>query len=216
KYHVFPFETTQFVRFFSYGPLISKLFELESEIENKTEIRPDDDFLEYDEGQEKIRLSQSERKVFNGLLEFPDKSNRALAEEINVSKNTLAAIKKNFLEKKITLPRVIPNLTKLGIKLMILVNGTFNSETTISQRQKGIKKVDETLSPILLLVKDLEFLILFATRNFEDYHQQITEVLQSFSELALVSDHQVTFFSLPHGRILKNFEFLPLVEKLLG
>jgi DNA-binding MarR family transcriptional regulator len=216
KYLVFPFETTHFIRFFSYAPLISNLFNIESPSDVDNDKIPENDSLIYEESLEKFKLSQTERKVFNGLLEFPDKSNRSLAEEINVSKNTLATIKKRYLEEQLVLPRIIPNLTKLGIKLMILFHGSFHSGTKISQRQLGIKKVDNTLNPILLLVKDLEFLILFATRNFEDYHAQITEVLHYFSEFSLVSDHEITFFSLPHARILKDHQYLPLVEKLFS
>ncbi|MHA1991746.1 MAG: hypothetical protein ACW981_12855 [Candidatus Hodarchaeales archaeon] len=216
NYLVFPFETTHFIRFFSYAPLFSKLFNIDPISDNDPERIPENDSLIYEETTERFKLSQTERKVFNGLLEFPDKSNRALAEEINVSKNTLATIKKRYLDEQLILPRIIPNLTKLGIKLMILFHGSFHSGTKISQRQLGITKVDETLNPILLFVKDLEFLILFATRNFEDYHAQITEVLHYFSEFSLVSDHEVTFFSLPHARNLKDHQYLPLVEKLFS
>ena len=164
SYHVFPFETTQFVRFFSYAPLISRLFNAEGPLDKN--YVSENDSLPYNDNNELFHFSQAERKVFYGLLQYPNMSNRALADHINVSKNTLASIKKRFLDQNVLLPRVIPNLTKLGIRLLVLLYGFFRLETTISQRQKGIAKVDETLKPIILAVKDLEFIVVYAAQNF--------------------------------------------------
>ena len=214
SYHVFPFETTQFVRFFSYAPLISRLFNAENSLDKN--YVPEDDSLPYNESNELFHFSQAERKVFYGLLQYPNMSNRALADQINVSKNNFASIKKRFLDQNVLLPRVVPNLTKLGIRLLVLLYGFFRLETTISQRQKGIAKVDETLKPIILAVKDLEFIVVYAAQNFEEYHALTTDVLQYFSEEKLVGDHNYVIFSLPHAKNLKDHINLPIVEKLLN
>lgn len=211
SYHVLPFETTKFIRFFSYAPLIERLFNLKIDDEGS-----DPDSLIFEETIQFYNFSTTERKVFQGLLEFPDKSNRTLAEDIGVSKNTLAAMKKKFLAEKVLLPRVVPDLLKIGIKLLIFFFGQFEPGTTLTERQNGIENLDNTLKPILLATKDMEFYCMYAVTSFEEYHSLSTQVLKYFSERNIIGpNYSTVIFSLPHARILKQHEYLPLVEKLV-
>ena len=211
NYHILPFETTRFVRFFSYPPLLNRLFGL-----NFDDDAADSDSLIFEETIQAYNFSTTERKVFQGLLEYPDKSNRTLAEEIGVSKNTLAAMKKRFLSEKVLMPRVVPDLLKIGIKLLIFFFGQFEPGTTLTQRQEGINNLDNTLKPILLAAKDIEFYCMYAVTSFEEYHSLSTKTMIYFSERNIITpNYSTVIFSLPHARILKQHEYLPLVEKLV-
>ena len=223
NYSILPFETTRFERFFSYGPLINRLFNLEFD-DNDADV----DSLIYedqlpksvsdDTSNSKIiyEFSNTERRVFQGLLEHPDDSNRELAETISVSKNTLASMKKKFLSENVIFPRVVPDLLKLGIKLLVFFFGQFDPDSTYGERQQGIEKCDNQLKPILLAVKDSEFYILYAVTSFEEYHSSSTKVMTYFSEKKLIApNYNTVIFSLPHARIIKEHEYLPLVDKLI-
>ncbi len=220
NYQILPFETTRFERFFSYGPLINRLFNLQLDDKDA-----DIDNLIYEEQLSKLRgsnakmiyeFSNTERKVFQGLLEHPDDSNRELAENIGVSKNTLASMKKNFLSENVIFPRVVPDLLKLGIKLLVFFFGQFDPDSTSGERQLGINKCDDQFKPILLAVKDSEFYILYAVTSFEEYHSSSTKVMTYFSEKKLIApNYNTVIFSLPHARIIKEHEYLPLVDKLI-
>ena len=211
NYHVLPFETTRFIRFFSYAPLINRLFGL-----NHNDIEGDDDSLIFEEAIQSYNFSTTERKVFQGLLTHPDKSNRTLAEEIGVSKNTLAAMKKRFLQENVLLPRVVPDLLKIGVKLLILFFGQFEPGTTLTERQQGMNNLDDTLKPIILATKDMEFYVMYAVTSFEEYHSLSTQTMIYFSERNIIApNYSTVIFSLPHARILKQHEYLPLVEKLV-
>ncbi|MHA2363318.1 MAG: hypothetical protein ACXAC7_05135, partial [Candidatus Hodarchaeales archaeon] len=213
NYHVLPFETTRFVRFFSYGPLINRLFGLNLDSQDSD---VDVDSLIFEETVKSYNFSTTERKVFQGLLTYPDKSNRTLAEEINVSKNTLAAMKKRFLTEKVLLPRVVPDLLKIGIKLLVFFFGQFEPGTTVTERTSGIENLDKTLRPILLATKDMEFHCMYAVTSFEEYHSLSTSTMIYFSEKNIIApNYQTVIFSLPHARILKEHEYLPLVDKLV-
>ena len=223
NYSILPFETTRFERFFSYGPLINRLFNLEFD-DNDADV----DSLIYedqlpksvsdDTSNSKIiyEFSNTERRVFQGLLEHPDDSNRELAETISVSKNTLASMKKKFHSENVIFPRVVPDLLKLGIKLLVFFFGQFDPDSTYGERQQGIEKCDNQLKPILLAVKDSEFYILYAVTSFEEYHSSSTKVMTYFSEKKLIEqNYNTVIFSLPHARIIKEHEYLPLVDKLI-
>ena len=222
NYQILPFETTRFERFFSYGPLINRLFNLKFD-----DSEADVDNLIYEDQLSKINseksdakmiyeFSNTERKVFQGLLEHPDDSNRELAETIGVSKNTLASMKKNFLNENVIFPRVVPDLLKLGIKLLVFFFGQFDPDSTSGERQQGIEKCDDQFKPILLAVKDSEFYILYAVTSFEEYHSSSTKVMTYFSEKKLIApNYNTVIFSLPHARIIKEHEYLPLVDKLI-
>jgi DNA-binding MarR family transcriptional regulator len=220
NYQILPFETTRFERFFSYGPLINRLFDLK--FKNKEADRDDliyeDQIKQLSESNEKMvyEFSNTERKVFQGLLEHPDDSNRELAEKIEVSKNTLASMKKKFLTENVLLPRVVPDLLKLGIKLLIFFFGQFDPDSAPGERQNGIANCDEVLKPILLAVKDSDFYILYAVTSFEEYHSLSTKVMTFFSEKKLIApNYNTVIFSLPHAKIIKEHDYLPLVDKLL-
>ena len=114
NYQILPFETTRFERFFSYGPLINRLFDLKfnNEDADKDSLIYEEQISQFSSPNSNISydFSNTERKVFQGLLEHPDDSNRELAEKIEVSKNTLASMKKKFLSESVIFPRVVPDL----------------------------------------------------------------------------------------------------------
>ena len=220
NYQILPFETTRFERFFSYGPLINRLFDLKfnNEDADKDSLIYEEQISQFSSPNSNISydFSNTERKVFQGLLEHPDDSNRELAEKIEVSKNTLASMKKKFLSESVIFPRVVPDLLKLGIKLLVFFFGQFDPDSTQGERQQGISKCDDQLKPILLAVKDSEFYILYAVKSFEEYHSLSTKVMTYFSEKKLIApNYNTVIFSLPHARIIKEHEYLPLVDKLI-
>lgn len=214
NYQILPFETTRFERFFSYAPLINRLFNLKQEEET------DNDQLIFEEYSDLDKIpyqfSSTERKVFQGLLEHPNDSNRELANKIGVSKNTLASMKKKFQTENVIFPRVVPDLLKLGIKLLIFFYGQFDPDSTYTDRVEGIKYCDSQLKPILLAVKDMEFYSLYAVTSFEEYHSLSTKVMTHFAEHKLIApNYNTVIFSLPHATILKEHEYIPLVDKLI-
>lgn len=211
NYHILPFETTRFIRFFSYAPLVNRLFELGFDDE-----AADHDSMDFEDTVQEYAFSSTEKKVFQGLLRLPDESNRKLAEEIGVSKNTLAAMKKKFLQEGLLLPRVVPDLLKIGIRLLVFFFGQFEPDSTVTERQAGVNKCDEALKPILFALKDLDFYILYAVTSFEEYHALSTQVMIHFAGKRLVApNYQTVIFSLPHARMLKQHEYIPLVDKLV-
>ena len=99
---------------------------------------------------------------------------------------------------------------------MIFFYGQFEPDSTNSEREKGIEFCDNILKPILLAVKDMEFYSLYCVKSFEEYHALSTKVMTYFSEHKLIApNYNTVIFSLPHARILKEHEYIQLVDKLI-
>ncbi|MDH5647404.1 MAG: hypothetical protein OEZ01_15450, partial [Candidatus Heimdallarchaeota archaeon] len=95
----YPFELTKLHCFMDYESLIANLFGLASQKYEERKTIPTGRV-------NRIKLTRAERKVLVGLVKYPEESDTLIAENIGVSRNTVANAKRKFLSKGICFPRV--------------------------------------------------------------------------------------------------------------
>ena len=110
----------------------------------------------------KIKLTKAERKVLVGLVQHPDETDTLIAEQVGVSRNTVANAKRIF-EKGICFPRVVPNLEKLGFKLLAFNYRKFNPKISSQDRIDAIENGRDKLNPHFYISKNLDGFIIFCT-----------------------------------------------------
>lgn len=209
KSQLYPFRISRVRSFLDFDSLIAKMFGFASEVTSYNLEMPTGNF-------EVVKLSKAEKKVLLGLIKYPEESDTLIADEVGVSRNTVANAKKRFLDENICFPKVIPNLSKLGLKLLVLSYRKFNPKTTMEQRKEASDLVRKHLSPFFYVSKNLDGFIISAHTSYEEYNRSMDEVVRYYLQHDYIEDEPITYnISIPDMTVIKNIEFLPLLEKYL-
>lgn len=206
----FPFELSRVRSFLDYESLLANNFGFVSE--------PYDKRLNIPSGIiKKPKLSRAERKVLAGLVKYPEETDTLIAEEVGVSRNTVANAKRKFLDEGICFTRVVPDLQKLGYKILVFTYRKFNPRISMDQRKDASEMVRKLLSPHFYVSKNLDGFIISAHTSFEEYNRANDELMSHYMRQEYILDEPISYhISIPDMNIIKNLEFLPITLKVLG
>lgn len=199
----FPFKLISFVNFFDFSPLLEELFELPK----KEGIK----LIKLDVKEEKF--SSTERKVYYGLIKWPELNDKKLAEKLNISRATISALKRYFEGRVMKTIRVI-NLEKLNLRILAFLYFKFRSNLNENDRLKFTRAITKLRSPIFMVIGSNDALALMPLRDFNDYKK----ITNSFAEISDISDNLreeivTLLFSIPESKVIKEYSFDELVMK---
>lgn len=206
----FPFQISEIHSFMDYESLIGKLFDFTTDKYNTRSTIPTGKT-------QKIKLTRAERKVLAGLVKYPEESDTLIAENIGVSRNTVANAKRKFLSKNICFPRVVPNLEKLGLKILNFTYRKFNPKMTQGQKVEAVETVREHLSPHFFITKNMEGFYVSAHISDDEFEDETKFVNNFYAKLGFVMEDPITYrMDISQMNVIKDFDFLPMSLKILG
>jgi DNA-binding Lrp family transcriptional regulator len=205
----FPFELSRVKSFLDYESLLSKLFGFASEpYENRKTIATGPT--------KRVKLTKAQRKVLIGLIKYPDETDTLIADDVGVSRNTVANAKRKFLKQEILLPRVVPNIDKLGMKLLNFTYRKFNPKITMDDRAEASELVRSTLAPHFYVSKNLDGFLISAHANYDEFSQAYDELMRYYTKKEYILDEPVSYqISIPDMHVTRNNIFLDVVTKVL-
>lgn len=205
---IFPYELTSILMFFDFLPLLHKAFGVKEPLDQTIELKP--------AGTTQTHLTQVEKKIFYGLVTYPDLPDKQIAELINVTRQSIARARKVFETSGIIKTKRIVNLKKLGFEILALAHVKFRPESPISARMEGVKKVVEYLPSFFWVGENLETVVIGAYRNFEELQQSKMKSITLYKKLDfLKEDPMIQLFSIPNMKILRNHKYGEMVKNLL-
>ena len=208
--NAFPFEISQCFSFLDYESLLAKSFGFISEEYEKRYTIPTGPV-------EKAKLSRAERKVLAGLVKYPEETDTLIAEEVGVSRNTVANAKRKFLKEEICFTRVIPNIKKLDHRTLVFSFVRFNPKISDEQRSNTVELVRNLMAPIFYINKNLDGFIISAHASEEEFDQLNDELMSFYMKNEIVLDDPVTYkIDSSKMNVIKDLEFLPSTLKVLG
>ena len=212
--HVFfPFELTTIFNFFIFSPLLDRLFGLGLE---KTQEKIDV-YSEKVKCRVKYRdMSDLEKKVYYGLVKYPDLPDYKFAEQLSTTRSTVMKMKERFYAEKLMRTTRMVNMKKLGLEILALTHSKFNPKKPIHTRGEGIKNIIQMQTPFFNISSDLENVMLTAYKNFEDYHKIHERVTRYYVQNDVLREEPKTLLlSIPSMTIIKHHMYVPLVKKIL-
>ena len=203
----FPFELAEFPYFFDYEPLLRQSFGIAGLGEPSG----------FPRGSACPKLTATGKKVYRGLIENPELNDREVASRIGVSQRTVAKLRKDFEVGGLFKTIAVPDLQKLGFKMLALDHAKLNFRIPAHERREILKALVDIKPPILLAIDGDDVVALTAYEDFSIYRRSIN----SFSEVykrddIFIGEPKRMLFSLPEMEMLKAHVYGPCVEKLLG
>lgn len=206
----YPFEISRIHSFLDYESLLAKLFGFASEPYPEQPVIPTNSVS-------KVKLTRAERKVLAGLVKYPDDTDTLIAEEVGVSRNTVANAKRKFLKKNICFPRVIPNINKLDLKTIVFSYKRYNPRVTTAQRAEAIEMTRKLLSPHFFISKNLDGFVISAHNDMNEFEEVNDQMMAFYNKTEYFID-EPEHYKLDAGSVntIKDLDFLPITIKVLG
>jgi hypothetical protein len=184
----------------------------------------DDDQPELDLSSDKIkgkvldrRLTEKEKKVYLGLVNYPDLPDNRIAEKIKTTRFTVTKIRKRFYEEKLMRTTCIPDIKKLGMNIMAFTHSKFNPKVNLSKREEYLKYTIKTYPTIFHISRNIESMSIAIFKNFREYQESQDELNKYRMENEfLKSEPETLLLSIPRMTKIKNHTYAPLAEKILA
>jgi len=204
---IFPFETSHIHRFFDFSPFLQHLFKLEDsqKISTTSELFRKISTTEF---------SPKEKKVYSALVKHPTATTQQIGDLVNLSRHTVARMKKNFFEDGLLQTLILPNLKKLGIEILTFSHIRFNLNKAPSTQDLTILN---TPSTIFFACRKFEAVLLSAYQTYQDFKEDEMNKIRYLKEHNLFSHPPfISNYMFERMEVIKDFDFSPLVRKILG
>jgi DNA-binding MarR family transcriptional regulator len=204
---IFPFETSHIHRFFDFSTFFQHLFNLP---DNPTSPSTPELFRTLST----TDFSPKEKKVYSALVAHPTATTQQLGSLVNLSRHTVARMKKKFFEEGLLETLILPNLKKLGIEILTFTHIRFNLNKAPSTQELAILN---TPSTIFFASRKFEAVLLSAYQTYQDFKEDEMNKIRYLKEHNLFSQPPfISTYTFERMQVIKDFDFSPLVRKIIG
>ncbi len=212
-YVLFPFEVTSIFSFFDFAPLLKRIFDLKHE----SLQFGDASFPSKAKCQvKKPEMSNLEKRVFLGLVRYPEMSDSLLSKKIGCSRQVFARMKSRFLDEKLITKRRIVSLERLGFNILAMTHSKFNPLEPLPVRLKCVRNISTFRTPLFNIARDPESIMITAFRDFEEFKVLHNDFVSFCSKNDILRGEPTTILlSIPRIFEVKWLVFEPLVKRIL-
>lgn len=203
---IFPFETSHIHKFFDFSSFLQNLFELK---DTQTTSSSVDLFR----NTTPVDLTETEKKVYNALVAHPTATTQQIGEGVDLSRHTVARMKKHFLDQGLLQLLILPNLKTIGVEILTFYHIQFNPSK--SPTPQDLAYLDSP-STIFFASRKFEAVLLSAYQTYQHYKEDQMNKITFLKENNLFSHPPfISTYILERMEIIKDFDFPPLVNRIL-
>ena len=203
---IFPFESSDIVRFFDFRRAIGTLYHFE---DIAHESRDESSF----ELKKAKKLSDKEKKVFVEIIRKPNATTQEIGEKVSLSRHTVSRMKKHFFDLQLMKHMVIPDLKQLGFRILAFYHLQFSPGK--APTKEDISYLDSA-STFFLARRKYEVVLIAAYPSYQDYKDDKMNKIRYLKENKFISYNPlVRKYMFEQLRILKSFDFSPISNKII-
>ncbi len=203
---IFPFETSQMHKFFDFSSFLQNLFELDA----TPKTNPSTNLFR---NTTTVDLTEKEKKVYNALVAYPTATTQQIGEQVNLSRHTIARMKKQFLAQGLLQLLILPNLKTIGVEILTFYHIRFNPSKTPSPQDLACL---DSPSTIFFASRKFEAVLLSAYQTYQHYKEDQMNKITFLKENNLFSHPPfISTYILDRMEIIKDFDLPPLVNRIL-
>ena len=195
---IFGFDTSRLLTYFDYGPALRHIFEIKEEVDTAPAI----------EEHAPIKLTKKEMSVLRGLVQYPESSDKSVAEKIGASRQAVSTMRKRFEDEGLMKTVRVVDLEKVGYSILCMAHSTFTPHAPMTVRKEGIRFALERIPNVLMVASNPENVMLTPVLDYDDYHKMRTDILSLYMGKDFMRDEpMVTLYPLSDTRTIKYFDF---------
>lgn len=202
-----PFSMTNIHNFFDFAPLLKKVFGISKEPkggQNPGKVSVD------------VSLTPTEKRVFLGLVKYPELADKTLAEKIKVSRQAVSKMRKRFEGDGLLKTAIIPNLEMLGLGMLIFTHYTINPKMASSFDDKALSGKDG-LPSFFAVSSPYEFFGLSAFTSYQEFERVSEKYFKLYSDgKVLLRNPSMIPFSIEDVTYFRNHVYSKILKNILG
>ncbi len=203
---VFSFEHCKLANFFDFSSPLKQLFEIEEEVDFNRDLETVTD----------EHLSKKERIVLGGLVEYPESSDKDVAEKVGASRQAVSSMRKRFEEKGILKTLRILNLEKLGYQMIAIGHLTFQPKAPLTIRWDGVERTARKSPMILWVTSSPETVAIGLMKSYDELHELRRDFLEYYAKRGFYSEEPaVSMFPVSDTEVVKDFDFSGFMDRLV-
>ncbi len=201
---IFPFETSEIIRFFDFSRIIGSMFDFDDGRESDTHHFKKDMIYS---------LSEKEKKVYTTLVQYPTATTQQIGERVGLSRHTVSRMKKKFFDLQLLKHITIPDMRQLGFEILSFYHYQFSPGKAPSI--EDIMYLDAP-STIFLARRKYEIVMVSAYQTYQDYKEDKMKKIRFLKENDFISyTPLVRKYMFERMVFLKNFVFHPIAQKII-
>lgn len=207
---LFPFNISKIYRFFDYASLINSVFSLNLNNDIKNNVNhflKDKDLI--------VNFSDTEKNVYCMMISYPEMSDTDLGKTLGISRHTVSRLRRMFESKNLVKKITVPNLVKLGFKIMVFYHIKFDpSNPPNMESDEAILLIND--STIFFASREFESIMISIHKDYDDYKKDMMKILQILKEKKWIVDSPIIkIYSLNTMIFIKDFKFAPITHKIV-
>jgi DNA-binding MarR family transcriptional regulator len=213
-----PYPLTTISNFFDFAPLLASLFELSDKQAGKApKANAEKTSEQVQQRPEKAPgLTLTERKVLFGLVKYPELPDKALTERIKVSRQVVSKMRRKLETEGYVRTAVIPDLSKLGMGMVIFTHYTLNPKTVGGFNEKSLIGAKEGLPSFFLCSEPYEIYSLSAFRSYQEFERISERYFKAYSDnKALLRSPVILPFSIEDLTFFRNHAYANILKNVL-
>jgi DNA-binding Lrp family transcriptional regulator len=203
---IFSLERCKLVNFFDYSSPIRSLFggardqKLDQELEKVTSEK----------------LSKKERVVLQGLVAYPESSDKTVAEKVKASRQAVSSMRKRFEDSDILRTIRVVDLAKVGIGIMAVGHLKFQPQAPLSVRWEGVERTASRTPLILFISSSPETVAIGLMSDYDQLHNLRRDFLEYYAKRGFYREEpSVIVFPLSDTEIVKDFDFSRFMDRIV-
>ena len=207
---VFPLKNLSIFNFFDISEILKTDFKIKLKESNEDKIIPLPKPKE-------VNLTNIEKLVLYGLVNYPELPDSKIADKINVTRQVISKLKKTFEDDGLIKTIRIADLDKLGYNIIVIGHNNYNPLTPLEKRKKGLKMIKSELPLIFQITSNLEGIGISPVKNFKEA-QNLRKKVTAFykKENFFISEPNIYLFSIQNLNLIRNHNYGLIVKKVFG
>ncbi len=205
---IFPLGLSKILNNFNFSSLIMNKFDLEG--------IPFDIELDFEE-RKRENLTEKEKDVLKGLVDYPSLPDKSIAAKVNASRQAVSKIKKRFFRQNLLEQKNIIDLKKLDYEILVLAHTKFNPNAPLHQRKEGVKLMTNKMPQIFMVSGNYENILLGAFNNYNEFNEVRTQIMKLYKKQDFILDEpKIILFPMEDLEYCRRHDYQPVLEYLLN
>jgi PAS domain S-box-containing protein len=161
----------------------------------------------------KIHLTEKEAKVLYALVKDKNRSDQKIAEDIDIKRSTVTAIKNKFISENFFSNHIIPSPFMIGCKMLIVTHCRIKDSMLTKELLDNIKRPD---SVVYVIATELDLIFLTLDDDFSKASFAANRYMDEFEQKGLIDFTKDYYFPLEKDGLLKFMQFSGVVKSALS
>jgi DNA-binding MarR family transcriptional regulator len=206
---IFPLNQTRLLRFFDFSAILGQAFGVgRPPAGPPLDLKPEPPIPR--------RLSRIEKRVFLGLVRFPELADNEVAVKIGVTRQSVTKIRRRFESERLLAEARLPDMRRTGLEILAVSHYETAPGATAAARRKGMEWAARELTAFFHVLGQREGMVMGLAGNFSELQRLQCEASRMYLERGYFKEEpSLLLLSVPELEVVKDFVFTPLVERVL-